>query len=130
MENFRIKYFLPIGAFWGFISVLMDALADHAAIFQTIAPESLMTAIRYNMVYAVLITVLSVVHMPVPLKKPIIAFTSGSILFSGGIYLAALTGISIFAYATPVGGLLLMIGWIILFFYGLRYSLKKIKFCF
>ncbi len=39
-------------------------------------------------------------------------FTAGIIIFSGSLYLLALSGIKMFGAVTPIGGVLLMIGWL------------------
>jgi uncharacterized membrane protein YgdD (TMEM256/DUF423 family) len=41
-------------------------------------------------------------------------FLAGMILFSGGLYLLALTDAHIFAYLVPFGGLAFIAGWIAL----------------
>ena len=38
-------------------------------------------------------------------------FVAGVIIFSGSLYILALTGIKMFGAITPIGGLLLMAGW-------------------
>lgn len=42
------------------------------------------------------------------------SFLGGVLLFSGSLYLLSLTGLSWFVHAAPVGGLLLIVGWILL----------------
>ena len=41
-------------------------------------------------------------------------FVIGSVLFQGNLYLISLTGIRTFQYLTPVGGLSLMLAWLLL----------------
>ena len=41
-------------------------------------------------------------------------FTAGVLIFSGSLYILALTGIGVFGAVAPVGGLCLMAGWIAL----------------
>ena len=41
-------------------------------------------------------------------------FQAGILLFCGSLYLLALTGITAFGYITPLGGLCLVAGWIVL----------------
>ncbi len=49
-----------------------------------------------------------------------IAFVLGIILFSGSLYLYALTGITKFGMITPIGGLSFIIGWICLLLFALK----------
>jgi uncharacterized membrane protein YgdD (TMEM256/DUF423 family) len=39
-------------------------------------------------------------------------FLAGTVLFSGSLYLLALTGTPVFAQVTPIGGIAFMLGWI------------------
>jgi uncharacterized membrane protein YgdD (TMEM256/DUF423 family) len=41
-------------------------------------------------------------------------FFSGTLLFSGSLYLLLLTNIKMFGAITPLGGLLLLMGWLCL----------------
>ena len=43
-------------------------------------------------------------------------FTAGIVLFSGSLYILALTGIGTFGAVAPVGGVSLIIGWTALIF--------------
>ncbi len=48
------------------------------------------------------------------------AFLAGTLLFSGGLYVMGVTGARALGPVVPVGGLLLMAGWLALFAYGLK----------
>ena len=41
-------------------------------------------------------------------------FVAGTVLFSGSLYLLALTGVRSFGAVTPLGGLALLAGWLAL----------------
>jgi uncharacterized membrane protein YgdD (TMEM256/DUF423 family) len=43
------------------------------------------------------------------------AFILGIILFSGSLYTLSVTGIKLLGMITPIGGVLFIIGWVILF---------------
>jgi uncharacterized membrane protein YgdD (TMEM256/DUF423 family) len=45
-------------------------------------------------------------------------FLLGALLFSGSLLLLAATGLAGFGYATPVGGILVILGWAALALYG------------
>jgi uncharacterized membrane protein YgdD (TMEM256/DUF423 family) len=47
-------------------------------------------------------------------------FLAGTVLFSGSLYLLALTGISAFGWVTPVGGVAFLAGWAALAAHGWR----------
>jgi uncharacterized membrane protein YgdD (TMEM256/DUF423 family) len=46
-------------------------------------------------------------------------FLAGSVLFSGSLYLLALTGLSPLVWVTPAGGVLMLLGWAALARHGL-----------
>ena len=49
-----------------------------------------------------------------------LGFALGSLLFCGGLYLLAFTGLGIFGWLAPLGGLSFMAGWLALAAYGWR----------
>ncbi len=109
------------GGVLGFISVIMGALGDHAFTLTPDQIESMLTAIRYNMLYAVIIIGISFVPPEKQLHIPGYLFTVGVFLFSFSIYAAQLSGISALTYITPFGGLTIMAGWITLVIKAFRY---------
>jgi uncharacterized membrane protein YgdD (TMEM256/DUF423 family) len=54
------------------------------------------------------------------LKLAGVAFAIGIPLFSGGLYLAAFTGLRLFTWLTPVGGIAFIAGWLLLSWHGFR----------
>ncbi len=111
------------GCVAGFISVAFGAYAEHGLQYK-IDPETfrfLMTAIRYNEIYAVLATGAGLAMMctiPKPLAVRVfwagIIFMTGIILFSFSIYLAAVTGLHSLLKIAPAGGVTFMIGCLVL----------------
>lgn len=53
-------------------------------------------------------------------RSVILAHLTGILLFSGSLYILALTGIRAMVWVTPVGGLLLIGGWLLLALAALR----------
>ncbi|MDA1101559.1 MAG: DUF423 domain-containing protein [Proteobacteria bacterium] len=47
-------------------------------------------------------------------------FALGSLLFCGGLYLLSFTGLALFGWLAPAGGLAFMAGWLALAAYGWR----------
>lgn len=103
---------LLCGAVLGFVSVIMGAMGDHAFALAPDKVVSLETAIRYNMIYAILIVALATAA---PAQKkwqiPGFTFALGTALFSFSLYAAVLTGFEPLTYLTPLGGLTIMLGW-------------------
>jgi len=114
---------LITGALLGFLAVVAGASADHvvrgSADAETL--RSVMTAIRYHQLGALLVTMvgLALLVRPDLPAAPILAragwlFAVGTVLFSFGIYAAALSGIDRLTWITPIGGLTLMAAWLAL----------------
>jgi uncharacterized membrane protein YgdD (TMEM256/DUF423 family) len=119
--------FTLIGAIFGFLGVAFGAFGAHA-LKRRLSPEMLAafeTGVRYQM-YHTLALLLVAAAMgrigPVPfLSFSGWFFVAGIILFSGSLYLLALTGARFFGAITPIGGVLFLIGWAILaVFAGIR----------
>ncbi len=81
------------------------------------------TAVQYQMFHTV---ALLAVHWLVTekfdtrLNKAGYAFIVGIILFSGSLYLLALTGMRWLGMVTPVGGLAFLAGWLMLAMHGMK----------
>ena len=111
------------GALFGFISVAFGAYSEHN-LRETVSDEhfrSLMTAVRYNQVNAVIICAIGLaLHLSGklsqirPLKWSAQTFLLGTILFSFGIYLWVLLDVQALRYLAPIGGIVTMIAWVLL----------------
>src|SRR5436189_3638409 len=111
------RTFLLIGAIFGFLGVAFGAFGAHA-LRSRLSPEMLAvfeTGVRYQMyhAFAVLIVAAAIGHIGTA-RLLLIAgwcFVAGILLFSGSLYLLALTGTGILGAITPFGGLLFLVGW-------------------
>ena len=111
------------GALFGFISVAFGAYSEHN-LRETVSDEhfrSLMTAVRYNQVNAVIICAIGLaLHLSGklsqirPLKWRAQTFLLGTILFSFGIDLWVLLDGQALRYLAPIGGIVTMIAWVLL----------------
>jgi uncharacterized membrane protein YgdD (TMEM256/DUF423 family) len=75
------------------------------------------TGVRYQMYHALALCVVAIFHERQPTLRvaPVgWLFTIGVILFSGSLYVLALSGIRWVGAFTPLGGLALMAGWALL----------------
>ena len=113
---------LIIGAILGFVSVMMGALSDHAFELTPDKAESLATAIRYNMLYAILVSTIALASPEKKMTMPGAVFAIGTVLFSFSIYAALFTRIEALIYVTPIGGVTIMAGWIALAYRAIRYK--------
>ena len=103
------RNWLGIAAINGALAVLAGAFAAHAlrARLGTDTLSVFETGARYHMYHALAIGLAALVPVP----KAAWAFLIGIVLFSGSLYLLALTAIPIFGVVTPVGGLCFIAGW-------------------
>lgn len=114
---------LIIVAILGFISVAFGAYAEHGLKSQISAEhfEFIMTAIRYNQIYAIVISGIGIALLSskslsrcLTLKLSNLFFIVGTILFSFSIYISVVYNIPIILKLAPLGGTTLMIGWLML----------------
>ena len=121
---------LIFAAFNGFFAVLAGAMGAHA-LRATLSPQALgwiATAERYQMWHALALGIVVALaaqkgglDAPMPYRLAVAAalFGAGIVLFSGSLYVLALSGWRPAAMVTPLGGLALMAGWIVLAIHGL-----------
>ncbi|WP_024768221.1 DUF423 domain-containing protein [Aquimarina macrocephali] len=125
------KTILITGAVMGLLAVLLGAFGAHG-LEKLVDPEqinSFTTGVRYQMYHAIVCIILGnmSVLQEVTRKRIFYFFMGGITLFSGSIYLLVIDevlGISLssIGFITPLGGLLLILGWVFLVI-----SLVKIK---
>jgi len=76
--------------------------------------ETFGTAARYQLIHgiALVTAALAAERWPTARLAPVMwMFLAGTVVFSGSLYLLALTGARAFGAITPVGGVLLIAGW-------------------
>jgi len=112
-----LKYRL-LGSILAFCAVLFGAFGAHALKETLSAHDSIQTwetAVRYQMWHALALILLSMIPLAQSAPKMTgLCFVVGTILFSGSLYGLALDGPKWLGPVTPLGGLCLMIGWLLL----------------
>jgi uncharacterized membrane protein YgdD (TMEM256/DUF423 family) len=118
------KTFLFVGALAGFLAVAFGAFGAHG-LRGRLTPDMLAvfeTGVRYQMYHALALLLVAAV-MPrdaVHGAKAIAAagwlFVAGIVLFSGSLYLLAVTGVTVLGAITPIGGVAFLAGWALLAF--------------
>lgn len=112
-----------IGALYGLLAVVFGAFGAHALkkIFSEDQLKSFETGVKYQMYHAIVLLILGFnLNLTTSLEKYMVyCFTVGTFLFSFSIYgltLSAAKGkkLSFLGPITPLGGLLLVIGWSLL----------------
>jgi len=108
-----------VGALYGAVGVGLGAFATHVLEEGFIATDSelVRTAITYQLFHAVVMVALGALKdhiFPALLGAASWAFGLGVLLFSGSLYALSLNAPSFVGFVTPVGGALLIIGWLLL----------------
>ncbi|HPA90660.1 MAG TPA: DUF423 domain-containing protein [Quisquiliibacterium sp.] len=110
------RFFLGVGALSAGLAVAAGAFGAHG-LRAHVAPEMLAvfeTGARYQMYHALaLIAVAWVAGRDAARSVRVagVAFVVGTLLFSGSLYLLALTGIRWLGAITPLGGVAFLVGW-------------------
>jgi uncharacterized membrane protein YgdD (TMEM256/DUF423 family) len=98
-----------------FLAVAFGAFGAHAlketlAVHET--TDAWNKAVLYQFVHALALLVLAT--LPAVTRWPAILFFAGIVLFSGSLYVLALTNIRWLGAITPLGGLCFLVGWLAL----------------
>jgi uncharacterized membrane protein YgdD (TMEM256/DUF423 family) len=111
------KTFLVIAALAGMIAVLLGAFGAHA-LRARLSPEMLsvyQTGVQYHFWHALalLALALTLAHFPAAqgLKWAGGLMLAGILIFSGSLYVLALTGMRWVGAITPIGGIALILAW-------------------
>lgn len=110
------RTFVMIGALAGVVGVALGAFGAHG-LRGRLSPEMLAvfeTGVRYQMYHALALLALGALGTAIGGRLLTIAgwsFTAGIVLFSGSLYLLALTDIRMLGAITPLGGVAFLVGW-------------------
>jgi uncharacterized membrane protein YgdD (TMEM256/DUF423 family) len=103
---------VPIGSLAALIGVAAGAFGAHG-LKSHVSPERLEifeVAVRYQMYHAIALVLAGILDAP----QAGWCFSGGIVLFSGSLYLLALTEQRWLGAVTPLGGLLFLLGWVLL----------------
>jgi uncharacterized membrane protein YgdD (TMEM256/DUF423 family) len=115
----NMKLILAAAASTGMLAVVLGAFAAHG--LKGKLSESMMSAfqtgVQYQMYHSLALVLLVVLYRQMP--QEILMWSAGFLLagillFSGSLYLLALTEIKWFGPITPIGGLCFIVGWLLL----------------
>ncbi|WP_277014400.1 DUF423 domain-containing protein [Flavobacterium lindanitolerans] len=115
---------IAAAAILGFVAIILGAFGAHA-LKKVLDVEQLVsfeTGVRYQMYHALFLLFLGTTKLVSDKTKSTIYYLviSGVLFFSGSIYLLATRNItnvdfSVIGFITPIGGLLMIIAWVLLF---------------
>lgn len=104
-----------LGAILAFVGVGLGAFGAHSleGLLTPDRLETFETGVRYQMYHA--LGLLAIGALSVQAHRAALFIFTGSLIFSGSLYLLVLSGISWLGAVTPIGGVLQLIGWALLF---------------
>ena len=116
-----LKIGLAFGSLFALFSIILGAfgahaLKDHLSEYSRSIYDK---AVLYQMFHALGILVVTLVGESVKsidVSISICCFIAGIVLFSGSLYILAITNIKWFGMITPIGGIFFIAGWIIIFY--------------
>lgn len=114
-----IKIILSCAAFSAMLSVVLGAFAAHG--LKSRLTESLLstfqTGVQYQMYHSLALILLVILYRQIPQSLLLYSagfMLAGIVLFSGSLYMLALTQVKWFGPITPLGGVCFIIGWALL----------------
>ena len=125
-----MRTFIGLGASFCFLGVMAGALGSHGLkdlIIRMGGLNNFNLATDYMFYHGLALIAVGMLKHRFP-KTPFQyagwLFVSGTILFQGNLYLIAIGGIRAMQVLTPVGGICLMLGWIVLVIMAARIKVK------
>ncbi|MCY7356977.1 MAG: DUF423 domain-containing protein [Rudanella sp.] len=125
-----MKFFIQTGALLGLIGVGLGAFGAHALrkmLDETNRMATFETAVKYQFYHALALVLVGILmHLmtgppggqnPPALKwlnYAGLSFLGGTLIFSGSLYILCFTGITWLGAITPIGGVLMIAGWALL----------------
>ena len=113
------RRFFGLGAVSAFLAVAAGAFGAHA-LRDAVPPDRLEvweTAARYQMYHALGLLVVAYLAAQKDARATRLAgwlFVGGTVLFSGSLYVLAVSGITWLGAVTPLGGVAFLVGWLVL----------------
>lgn len=117
-----MKFFIIAGAIHAFLAVAFGAFGAHA-LKERLSDRYLAiweTAVQYQMFHAIALIAIGILLHPNLLGASGLlsgagyAILIGIIIFSGSLFVLALSGIGILGAITPIGGVAFLVGWVLL----------------
>jgi uncharacterized membrane protein YgdD (TMEM256/DUF423 family) len=109
--------FLIVSAISGLLAVALGAFGAHG-LKAALEPNMLaayQTGVDYHLIHTLVLFLTGILIHLFPdnrfFPKAGWAFFAGILLFSGSLYLLAVTGVRLFGPVTPVGGFAFLVGW-------------------
>lgn len=114
-----MKGYIIIASLFAALAILFGAFGSHA-LKERLSAQSFEVydiATRYLMFHALGIFLIALLGFQLPkesLEIPVIMMIGGTSIFSGSLYLIAILDFKKLGMVTPIGGLLLIVSWLLL----------------
>lgn len=121
------KLFLLSGSILGGLGVMIGAFGAHALksmLEATQRIDTFETAVKYQFYHALALLFIGLLVGRFPEKifgYAGYSFLAGVFIFSGSLYILCFTGVKWWGAITPIGGVFMIIGWILLLIGIVRY---------
>ena len=115
------KFILLTGAVLGTFAVMIGAFGAHALKSGLEAEgrlDTFETAVKYHFYHTLALLIIGVLLYHIQdklLEYAGLSMLAGVLIFSGSLYILCLSGIRWVGAITPFGGLLMIVGWVLLF---------------
>ena len=115
-------FFLKAGSVFGALGVMIGAFGAHALkpmLEATNRLDTFETAVKYQFYHALALLILGLLILWFKPQRAFTvagyAFIGGMLIFSGSLYILCSTGVTWLGAITPIGGVLLIAGWLSMF---------------
>ncbi len=114
-----MKYWIAAGAGLAALAVILGAFGAHG-LKAKVSPEDLIifeTGVRYHFYHALGLILLGLLGFHYPsdiLQAPAVLLSIGMLIFSGSLYVLVLFGMRGLGAITPIGGVAMVGGWLLL----------------
>lgn len=111
------KSALLFGGIFGFLTVALGAFGAHAlkpTLIEFGKLDTFETAVKYQAYHALALLLIGSVAGKLDsslIQKSIYSLIAGVIIFSGSLYILSIFDIPLMGAITPIGGVLLLLGW-------------------
>jgi len=110
------RWMLLLATLFGFTAVALGAFGAHAlkTVLSDYASGVYQTAVTYQFYHCLALLATGILQWQQPQRAWRLAgscFALGVLLFSGSLYTLALSGVHWLGAVTPLGGLLMLVGW-------------------
>jgi len=115
-----MKIFVILGSVSAFIGVALGAFGAHG-LKTKVSPEMLtvwQTGVQYHLVHALGLVLIGILCQLMPetsmVRNAGWMILSGTVLFSGSLYVMVLSDIRALGMITPLGGVAFLVGWLLI----------------